>query len=70
MNEQTVMWIFGGAGAVAVSLLGLIWSELRGMRHDLSLLDKSHSTTIARLDNVEEVLSKLPCYREFNCPKN
>jgi hypothetical protein len=70
MSETLILSLLGAGGTVAISLLGLIWSELRAMRNDFSMLDRSHSTVLARLDAIEGVLSKLPCYREFVCPNS
>lgn len=68
MSEQAILWIIGGSGTLVVGLLSLIWSELRGMRKDLYLLDKNQTHIETRLANIEEVVAKLPCYKEFNCP--
>jgi hypothetical protein len=68
MNETVTLWILGGAGSLAIMFLGLIWTELRSLRGDLGLVGQHQVSHGARLDSVENILSKLPCYREFNCP--
>lgn len=70
MSADLIMWLLGGAGTLAVSLLGLILSEIRGMRRDLSSLEKSYTIMIGRVDNLDAIVCKLPCYREFVCPSN
>ena len=68
VSEDIIMWLVGGSGALALSLLGGIWVELRSLRVDLSAMASHQASHGIRLDTIENVIEKLPCYREFKCP--
>lgn len=63
-----LMWLIGAAGTICLTLLGAIWGEIRSLRKDLIEFSRTQASMHARIDCIENVMDKLPCYRDFVCP--
>jgi hypothetical protein len=63
------MWVVGGAFGIIVTLLSVIWTEIRYLRKDISVHGEKQAELMVRIGAVETIVEKLPCFRDFSCKR-
>lgn len=68
MTESMQLYLISGVSAIGLILLSAIYNELKSLGLELKGVATAQANHLARIDNVERTMDKLPCIREFKCP--
>jgi hypothetical protein len=61
MQQDIVLWIFSGVCGIALVMLGAIYSELKGIRENLTRIAVDSGEHKIRIIALERLNERLPC---------